>query len=110
MFDITPFVVAAETVAVLIGAVVTSLAYRAARRTDSVALRTLALGAGFVTLSVVVDGGLGRFLGVGSRFGTVAHSLLLLGGFSALGYSLYVTDPNLSADDDTFPPNRGTGN
>lgn len=108
MLDITPFVVVVKIVAFGIGGVVTSLAYRAARRTGSVALRTLTVGAAVLSLSVVVDGRLAELLGWGPSVGILLDSVLLLGGFTALGYSLYVTDPNLT-DDDRSLPNRDTG-
>jgi Na+/glutamate symporter len=109
MTDLGPLIVAAKVVAFGVGLLVTHLAYRASRRTGSVSLRTLAFGAGVITLSAVVGGGLDQFVGVDLEVGVLLSSVLLLVGFAALAYSLYVSDPSLSGDE--LPPSdSGTGN
>jgi hypothetical protein len=98
MIELTPFIVAAKAVAVAVGCGITLFTYRASRRTGSVALRTLAVGAALVTASVAVGGGLDRLLGVGLETGVLLSSALSVAGFLTLAYSLYVTDPTLGGE------------
>lgn len=110
MIDLTLLIVAARVVAFGVGSVVTYAAVAASRRTGSVALRLLAVGAGVVTLSTAVGGLLDTALGLRLEFGVLLSSLLLVVGFSTLAYSLYVSDPTLGSGDELAASDGRHGN
>jgi hypothetical protein len=89
-------VVVMKALTVLLGGAVTFFAYRASRRTDSPALRALAIGIGLITLggvtAGVVDQAAGAVLGPEIVPRTVAlfvESSFTAAGFAVLLYSLY---------------------
>lgn len=107
MTDVTPLVVVAKVVAAGVGLLVTTAAYRASRRTGSVALRLLAVGSAVLTLGAALGGGLDRAVGLRLETGLLLSSLLLLAGFCTLAYSLFVSDPQLGPTDHTTDGRTG---
>lgn len=81
-------IVAAKTVTLLLGSLVTYLAYRAYRRTGSASLRALALGFGVITGGAIVAGGLDQFTSFGLLYGVLVQSTLTALGFAIITYSL----------------------
>lgn len=80
-----------KTLSLIVGSLITVLAYRAYRRTGQRALGLLAAGFGLVTLGLVLAGTLYELLGVSLGMGILLESLLMLVGFLVIAYSLYVS-------------------
>lgn len=80
-----------KTFILVVGSLITFLAFKAYRRTRQRALGLLALGFGLVTLGLVLAGLLYELLGVMLMTGILLESLLMLAGFLIIAYSLYVT-------------------
>jgi hypothetical protein len=82
-------VVALKTVTLLLGGAVTYFATKAWLRTSSPALRSLAIGFGFVTLGSLLAGGLDVVLRVDQNLAVLTESALTAVGFAVIVYSLY---------------------
>ncbi len=80
----------AKTLVVLIGGMITYLAYKSYRRTRQPALRLLAIGFGLVTLGFALAGVVYELLSIPLAYGILIESLLMLAGFVVIAYSLYV--------------------
>lgn len=91
--DSSAVLVAVKAVVLVLGGTITYLAYKASRRTQSVALRAFAAGFGVITLGALVAGGLDKLVGVGLQTSVLVQSALTAAGFAVLAYSLYATDP-----------------
>lgn len=85
----TVFLVAAKTLTLACGVVLTTLTYRAYRRTGSTAMRVLSLGIGLVTAGAVLAGSLNQLAGVPLVVSTTVESLFTAAGFIVMTYSLY---------------------
>lgn len=97
MNHVSAIIVAANTVTLLFGTFVTLLAYRAYRRTDSPALRALAVGLGLVTVGTIAGGVLHQVTPTSLVTSIAVHSCFTAAGFVVLAYSLY-------ADHGRHPP------
>ena len=86
---IETFVIAANTITLVCGGLVTALAARAYRRTGSRPLGALALGLALVTVGALIAGALHQFLGVDFRTGISVQSTFTAFGFAIMAYSLY---------------------
>ncbi|AHG02453.1 hypothetical protein HALDL1_01510 [Halobacterium sp. DL1] len=82
-------VVALKTVTLLLGGAVTYFALKAWKRTGSPALRSLAIGFGFVTLGSLLAGVVDQLLVVDQTFAVLTESALTAVGFAVIVYSLY---------------------
>jgi hypothetical protein len=82
-------VIALKTVTLVLGGAVTYFAAKAWLRTSSPALRSLAIGFGFVTLGALLAGGVDVLLDVGRDFAVLTESALTAIGFAVIVYSLY---------------------
>ena len=80
-----------KTLSLLVGGLITFLAFRAYRRTRQRPLGYLAAGFGLVTLGLVLAGTLYELLNVPLYTGILLESLLMLAGFLVIAYSLYVS-------------------
>lgn len=89
----TVLLVATKTVTLVCGAVLTTLVYRAYRRTGAPAMRALFVGIGFVTAGALLAGSLHQFVGVPVTTSTSIESLFTATGFAVLTYSLYTEQP-----------------
>lgn len=87
----TVLLIATKTVTLMLGALITFLAYRAFRRRREPALRALMVGFALVTAGSVVGGALYHFAGVDFVLGVSIESLVTAAGFAVLVYSLYVS-------------------
>ena len=85
-------VVTVDAVALVLGTLITHLAYRAYRRTRERELRTFTAGFALLTLGFLAGGGLHWLLGVDLLVGLLARSVLVVLGLVALVYSLYADD------------------
>ena len=79
-----------KTLVLVVGGVITYVAFQAFRRTRQRALGMLAAGFGIVTLGFVLAGILHEILDVPLEVGVLLESILVLVGFSIIAYSLYV--------------------
>lgn len=86
----------ANTITLVIGSVVTFLAYRAHRRTGSKALRALSFGLGCITFGTLLGGILHQSGLATLLFGVAVQSISIALGFGFMGWSLirasHVTD------------------
>lgn len=91
MTYLSVLVIAFKTLTLVIGGLITYFAAKAYRRTDSPALRALAIGFGFVTVGAMLAGAADQFiLGTDDRTAALAiESLLTTVGFGVILYSLY---------------------
>ena len=85
----TVLMVAAKTLTLACGLVLTTLTYRAYRRTRSTAMRVLSVGIGLVTAGAVLAGSLNQLAGVPLTVSTAVESLFTAAGFLVMTYSLY---------------------
>ena len=91
MTHLSALVIAFKTLALVFGGLITYFATKAYRRTESPALRALAVGFGFVTLGALLAGAMDQFI-MGPTDRTLAlaiESLLTTIGFGVILYSLY---------------------
>lgn len=86
----TTILVALKSVTLVLGGAVTYFALQAWRRTGSPALRSLAIGFGFVTLGSLLAGFVDQALGVDQTLAVLTESALTAVGFAVIVYSLYV--------------------
>ena len=86
---VEPITVVAKTLTLALGAVITWQALKGFRETRSRSILALAVGFGFMTLGAVLGGAVHQVTGIGFRGGVLVQSLLSLGGFSVITYSLY---------------------
>lgn len=89
----TALLVAAKTVTLACGVLLTTLTYRAYRRTGSMPMRVLAVGIGLVTAGGVLAGSLNQLVGVPVVVSTTVESLFTAAGFLVMTYSLYSEGP-----------------
>lgn len=92
MSHVQTAIVATKTLTLVLGGLITYFAFKAYRRTDSVALRALAIGFGIITVGSIVAGSADVVLGVRLGFSVLLQSVLTLIGFVIITYSLYVTE------------------
>jgi hypothetical protein len=86
---VTSLVVALKTITLVLGGLITYFALRAYRRTDSPALRALAIGFGVVTLGAFLAGIADQVVGLDQTLVLVIESALTAVGFGVITYSLY---------------------
>lgn len=90
MTDFTSLVVVLKTITLVLGATVTYLSFKAFRRTQSAALRSLTIGFGLVTLGALLAGVVDQVAGLQTDLALVIESVLTAAGFAVIVYSLYV--------------------
>jgi hypothetical protein len=89
-------VVIVNAVVLVLGGLITHLAYRAYRRTRGRELWLFTLGFALLTLGFLVGGGLHQLVGTSVLTGVLAQSALTALGLAALVYSLYVREADAS--------------
>ncbi len=85
-------IIALKTLTLILGGLITYLAYKAYRRTGAASLRVLTIGFGIVTIGSLLAGGLDQVVGSGFRIGLLVESTLVTIGFAVIVYSLYVSE------------------
>lgn len=83
------YITAMMTVTLICGGLITTLAYRAYRRTGVRTLRALAIGLGLVTIGGLIAGGAHQFTSLDLTLGIAIQSTFTALGFAVLAYSLY---------------------
>jgi hypothetical protein len=91
MVGIEAYIIIAKAVTLAAGGFVTLLAFRAYNRTESPALRALAVGLGLVTVGAILGGAVHQFTSLGIASGVAIQSTSTAIGFAILAYSLYAT-------------------
>jgi tryptophan-rich sensory protein len=79
-----------KTLILVVGGIVTYLAYSAYRRTGDVSLRLLSIGFGLVVVGVLLAGFTFELLRVSLGLGILLESLFVLAGLGVIAYSLRV--------------------
>ncbi len=87
----TTLIIGFKTLTLVLGGLITYLAYRAYRRTRSRSLGALTLGFGIVTLGTFLAGIVDQVLDAGFQLGLLIESALIALGFLIIVYSLYTT-------------------
>jgi hypothetical protein len=82
-------IVATKTLTLVLGGLITYLAYKAYRRTGAGSLRALAVGFGIVTLGTLLAGVVDQLLPGAFQLGLLVESALIALGFAVIVYSLY---------------------
>lgn len=90
MTHLTAIVVVLKTITLVLGAAITYLSYKAFRRTNSAALRSLTVGFGLVTLAALLAGIVDQVVGLQSDLALVVESSLTAAGFVVIVYSAFV--------------------
>jgi hypothetical protein len=85
----TTLIVVFKTLTLVLGGLITLLAYRSYNRTGARALGALALGFGIITFGAFLGGVVDQFLDAGFQLGLLIESGLVAVGFSVVVYSLY---------------------
>lgn len=81
--------VALKTITLVLGGLITSVAYRAYRRTRAKPIGALALGFGLVTLGALLAGLAHQAVGLDIELVLLVESTLIATGFGIILYSLY---------------------
>jgi heme A synthase len=87
--SISVAIILVKSLTLVLGALITYLAFKAYRRTGGSSLRSLAIGFGIVTLGSALAGVANQVLGVSLPIGVLLQSLLTALGFAVITYSLY---------------------
>jgi len=88
----TTLILGFKTITLVLGGLITLLAYRSYNRTGSRALGALALGFGIITFGAFLGGVVDQFLDAGFQLGLLIESGLVAVGFSVVVYSLYTDE------------------
>jgi len=88
---IPPLIVVLKTLTLLLGGLITLLAYRAYRRTGAESLGFLSLGFAVVTLGTLLAGIADQLFRADLQVGLFIESALITVGFAIIVYSLYTT-------------------
>lgn len=88
---IAPVAIAFKTITLLLGGIITYLAFKAYRRTHLDGLKFLALGFGIVTLGALIAGVVDQVLSINGHLALTIESALTMVGFFVITYSLYAT-------------------
>ena len=89
MFETTVVLAVTKSVTLVAGALLTTLSWRAYRRTRAPALRALATGIGLVTAGAIAGGLVHQFTAVPLAVAVSVQSVFTATGFVVLAYSLY---------------------
>ena len=87
----TTLIVGFKTLTLVLGSLITLLAYRAYQRTGNRALGSLAAGFAIVTLGTLLAGIAHQILQTDVLVGLLIESALIAAGFLVIVYSLYTT-------------------
>ena len=90
MSHLATLIVLLKSITLLLGLTITYLAYKAFRRTESAALRSLTLGFALVTLGALLAGIVDQIVRLSTDLALVVESILTAAGFAVIVYSLYV--------------------
>jgi hypothetical protein len=82
-------IVALKTLTLLLGGLITYLAFKAYRRTGTQSLWYLSVGFGIVTLGSFLAGIVDQLLRASFRIGQLVETTLVAVGFAVIVYSLY---------------------
>jgi hypothetical protein len=89
MSHLTSVVVILKSITLVLGGLITYLAYKAFRRTGSRSLRSLTVGFGLVTLGALLAGVADQLLVAQTEVALILESVLTAVGFAVIVYSLY---------------------
>lgn len=88
----TTFILGFKTITLVLGGLITLLAYRSYARTGSRSLGALSLGFGIITLGAFLGGIVDQLLEDAFQLGVLIESGLIAVGFAVVVYSLYTTE------------------
>lgn len=88
----TTLILGFKTITLVLGGLITLLAYRSYNRTGSRALGALAVGFGIITFGAFLGGVVDQLLDAGFQLGLLIESGLVAAGFSVVVYSLYTDE------------------
>jgi len=89
----TMLIIGFKTLTLVLGGLITFLAFKAYRRTGARSLGALSLGFAIVTLGTFLAGVVDQVLAAGFLAGLLIESALIAAGFLVIVYSLYTTKP-----------------
>ncbi len=98
--EVQVLLVAAKTVTLVCGGMLTALSARAAQRTGSSALRALAIGIGLLTVGALAGGVGHQYLGLGLGTSVSVQSVFTAVGLGVMTYSVYAEGPGLDSSRD----------
>lgn len=86
---LAPVLVLVKVIVLLLGGLVSLLAYRAYKRTQTAGLQYFALGLAVITLGTALVGGLHHVVGIQLMLGLLLESLIICAGFLIIMVGLY---------------------
>lgn len=89
MTELAGYIIAAKLVVLVLGGLITHLAYRAYQRTRRPELRWFSVGFAIITVGALIGGLLDHIGGFHLATGMLAESILLALGFAVLAHALY---------------------
>ena len=90
MVHVETAIVVSKTITLVLGGLVTYLAFKAYRRTGASALKSLSVGFGVITAGAIVGGLIDLVSSLGVLYGVLVQSVVTMVGFAVIVYSLYV--------------------
>lgn len=87
----TTLIIGLKTLTLVLGGLITYLAFKAYRRTGEHSLGFLSLGFAIVTFGTLLAGAADQLLGAAILTGLLIESALIATGFLVIVYSLYTT-------------------
>jgi len=90
MSALTVLVIVLKTLTLVLGGIITYLAFKAYQRIGSAALRSLTLGFGLITLGALLAGVVDQVVGLQTDLAIVVESVLTVIGLAVIIHSLYV--------------------
>ena len=88
----TSLILGFKTLTLILGGLITYLAYKSYTRTKSRSLGSLAVGFGIITLGAFLGGVVDQLLDAEFQLGLLIESGLIAAGFVVIVYSLYTTE------------------
>lgn len=88
----TSLILGFKTLTLILGGLITYLAYKSYSRTKSRSLASLAIGFGIITLGAFLGGVVDQLLDAEFQLGLLIESGLIATGFVVIVYSLYTTE------------------
>jgi drug/metabolite transporter (DMT)-like permease len=93
ILQVTSLIIGFKTLALVLGGLITYLAFKAYRKTGARSLGALSLGFGIITAGTFLAGVVNQVFGASFQTSQLIESALIAVGFLVIVYSLYMTQP-----------------
>jgi drug/metabolite transporter (DMT)-like permease len=93
ILQVTSLIIGFKILALVLGGLITYLAFKAYRKTGARSLGALSLGFGIITAGTFLAGVVNQVFGASFQTSQLIESALIAVGFLVIVYSLYMTQP-----------------